>query len=140
MAHFAKLDKTINKVISVHKVDDSNCLDEDGNESESVGQSFLETIHSWPAEKWIKTSYNTIEGSHTLGGTAFRGNYAGIGYIWDPDNNIFYQEQPFPSWTLNTTKAIWEPPVAYPTGQPRNEDGTYKIYTWNESNQSWDLV
>ena len=71
MAHFAKLDKTRNKVIAVHKVADSDCLDEDGNESESVGQSFLETIHSYPAEKWIKTSYNTIEGSHTLGGTAF---------------------------------------------------------------------
>jgi hypothetical protein len=138
MAHFAKLDKTINKVIAVHKVADSDCLDEDGNESEAVGQSFLETIHSYPAEKWIKTSYNTIEGSHTLGGTAFRGNYAGIGYIWDPDNNIFYQEQPFPSWTLNTTKAIWDPPVAYPND--KNEDGTYKRYTWNESNQSWDLV
>jgi|TARA_R110001583_G_scaffold5924_1_gene31293 hypothetical protein len=140
MAHFAKLDKTRNKVIAVHKVADSDCLDEDGNESESVGQSFLETIHGYPAEKWIKTSYNTQSGVHQLGGIAFRGNYAGIGYIWDSDNNIFYVEQPFPSWTLNTTTAEWDPPVAYPTGQPRNEDGTYKNYEWNESGQSWDLV
>ena len=138
MAHFAKLDKTRNKVIAVHKVADSDCLDEDGNESESVGQSFLNTIHGYPTEKWIKTSYNTIEGSHTLGGTAFRGNYAGIGYIWDSDNNIFYREKPYSSWTLNTTTAEWESPVEYPGG--KNEDGTLKRYTWNESDQSWDAV
>ena len=140
MAHFAKLDKRRSKVIAVHKVADSDCLDEDDNESESVGQAFLENVHGWPAAKWIQTSYNTIEGVHTLGGTVLRGNYAAIGYIWDPDNNIFYKEQPYPSWTLNTTKAIWEAPVAYPTGQPRNDDGTYKRYTWNESDQSWDAV
>ena len=89
MAHFAKLDITRNKVIAVHKVADSDCLDGDDNESESVGQAFLENVHGWPAAKWIQTSYNTIEGVHTLGGTVLRGNYAAIGYIWDPDNNIF---------------------------------------------------
>ena len=140
MAHFAKLDKRRSKVIAVHKVADSDCLDEDDNESESVGQAFLENVHGWPAAKWIQTSFNTQKGVHVLGGTAFRGNYAGIGYIWDPDNNIFYVEQPYASWTLNTTTAEWDPPVAYPTGQPRNEDGTLKRYTWNESDQSWDAV
>jgi len=138
MAHFAKLDKRRSKVIAVHKVADSDCLDGDDNESESVGQAFLENVHGWPAAKWIQTSYNTIEGVHTLGGTVLRGNYAAIGYIWDSDNNIFYKEQPYPSWTLNTTKALWEPPVAHPND--KNEDGTYKRYEWNESGQSWDEV
>jgi|TARA_R110002020_G_scaffold30985_3_gene97205 hypothetical protein len=138
MAHFAKLAKTGNKVIAVHTVADSDCLDGEGNESEAVGQAFLESVHGWPSAKWIQTSYNTQSGVHKLGGTAFRGNYAGIGYIWDSDNNIFYVEQPYPSWTLNTTTAEWEPPVAYPS--TKNEDGTYKAYKWNESNQSWDPV
>ena len=140
MAHFAKLDKSRNKVIAIHKVADSDSLDGDGNESEAVGQAFLENIHGWPSAKWIQTSYNTYQGSHTLGGTAFRGNYAGIGYIWDSDNNIFYKEQPYASWTLNTTKAIWEAPVPYPTTEERNDDGTYKQYVWNESDQSWDQI
>ena len=38
---------------------------------------------------WIQTSYNTAGGTHKDGGTALRGNYAGIGYIWDEDNNYF---------------------------------------------------
>ena len=138
MAHFAKLAKTGNKVIAAHTVADSDCLDGDGNESEAVGQAFLERIHGWPAAKWIQTSYNTHAGTHKLGGTAFRGNHAGIGYIWDSDNNIFYREKPYSSWTLNTTTAEWESPVEYPGG--KNEDGTLKRYTWNESDQSWDAV
>lgn len=139
MAHFAKLDKTRNKVIAVHKVADSNCLDGDGNESESVGQAFLESVHGWPAAKWIQTSYNTFEGTHRLSGTALRGNYAAIGMIWDPDNNIFYREKPYPSWTLDTDKGIWEPPVERPS-RSKNDDGTFKRYTWNESDRSWDAV
>ena len=135
MAHFAKLGKTGNKVIAIHKVADSDCLDGDGDESEAVGQAFLETVHGWPAAKWIQTSYNTQRGVHKLGGTAFRGNYAAIGYIWDPDNNIFYVEKPYSSWTLNTTTAEWESPVAYPA-----EDETDTFYEWNESDQSWDEV
>ncbi len=41
---------------------------------------------------WIQTSYNTSGGTHNSGDNskALRGNYAGIGHIWDEDNNIFY--------------------------------------------------
>ena len=35
---------------------------------------------------WIQTSYNTSGNQHKNGGTPFRGNYAGIGYTWDEDN------------------------------------------------------
>ena len=38
---------------------------------------------------WIQTSYNTSGNQHKLGGTPFRGNYAGIGYEWDEDNQYF---------------------------------------------------
>ena len=79
--------------------------------------------------KWIKTSYNTIAGQHTLGGTPLRGNYAGIGYTYDEELDAFYAPKPCASWTLNTTKFIWECPKAYPT------DG--KFYTWDEEDQNW---
>jgi hypothetical protein len=79
--------------------------------------------------KWVKTSYNTIAGQHTLGGTPLRGNYAGIGFIYDEELDAFYAPKPFASWTLNTTKFIWEAPKPYPTDS--------KFYTWDEADQNW---
>ena len=87
---------------------------------------------------WIQTSYNTRGGIHygpdgqPDGGVALRGNYAGIGYVYDAENDVFYAPQPYPSWTLDQTTWTWQPPVAYPTDD--------KIYTWTESTQTWDLV
>lgn len=37
----------------------------------------------------LRTSYNTHNGEHLLGGTPFRGNYAGIGFTYDPDLDVF---------------------------------------------------
>jgi len=134
MAHFAKLG--INgKVIGVHAVNNSDILNADGAEDETVGQQFLERIHGWPAPMWIQTSYNTSAGVHRLGGTPLRGNYAGIGAKWDEDNNIFIRKQPYPSWTLNTTTAQWEAPIPTPNTKT---DGKPDPYTWNESSQAWE--
>ena len=91
---------------------------------------FFTTFRDNSPGTWIQTSYNTRANVHTLGGTALRGNYAGIGYTYDAVNDVFYPAQPFPSWTLNTTDWIWEPPAAMPT------DG--KLYTWNEITKTWD--
>ena len=132
MAHFAKLG--INgKVMTVHVVSDNDCLNTiTGKEDEKVGQEFLEKIHGWPRPLWIQTSYNTAGGVHRLDGTPFRGNYAGIGKIWDEDKQLFYSPQPYPSWTLNESTAIWDPPTPHP-----NDD---KIYVWNEATKAWDEV
>ena len=48
---------------------------------------------------WIQTSYNTYNNKHKSGDNskAFRGNYAGIGYSWDEDTNIFGLK-PYASW------------------------------------------
>ena len=78
-----------------------------------------------------RTSYNTIGGVHTTGGTPYRKNYAGIGYIYDPTLDAFYPPKPYNSWTLNTNSCLWEAPVAYPN------DG--KMYIWNEDNIQWDV-
>ena len=63
MAHFAKLGVN-GKVIAVHGLDNDQMLNADGQEDESVGQSRLQEIHGWPAQMWIKTSYNTRGGKH----------------------------------------------------------------------------
>ena len=71
-----------------------------------------------------RTSYNTIANTHSGGGTAFRGNYAGIGFTWDETNNVFYPPQPYASWTLSSDW-VWEAPIDYP------DDGN--AYIWNEN-------
>jgi hypothetical protein len=145
MAHFAKLG--INgKVIAVHAVNNSDLHNAEGQEDESVGQQFLERIHGWPASMWIQTSYNTYAGTHQLGGTPLRGNYAGIGYTWDEDNNIFYRKKPYASWVLNTTDALWHSPLGDAPAltveqQAQNDAFTHNWhYSWNEEGPSWDLA
>jgi len=129
MAHFAKLGIN-SKVIAVHVVSDKNCQNADGVEDEEIGRQFLERVHHWPL--WKQTSWNTAGGIHSTGGTPLRGTYAGIGMYYDEDNDIFHAKQPYPSWTLNTTTAQWEPPT------PNPNDGL--VYDWNESTKAWDPV
>ena len=74
-----------------------------------------------------RTSYNTVGGVHQNGGTPFRKNYAGVGYIYDPVRDAFYAPQPFESWTLNEESCLWECPVEKPEGE----------YWWKEDTQEW---
>ena len=86
---------------------------------------------------WVQTSYNTKEGLHYEphtsltkldGGVALRGNYAGIGDIYDAVNDVFYEPKPHNSWTLDTDKWIWIPPIAY----PGTLNAGYPDYVWDE--------
>ena len=144
MAHFAKLGSN-SKVIQVLTLNNGDMLNADGVEDESVGQQYLERHNNWPAQMWIQTSYNTQSGTHKDGGTPFRGNYAGIGYIWDEDNNIFYPKKPYASWVLDVPTASWKSPIGDQPDltaeqQAQNEADSHRWgYSWNEANQSWDL-
>ncbi len=141
MAHFAKLGVN-GKVIAVHGLDNDQMLNADGQEDELVGQQRLEQIHGWPAQMWIQTSYNTRggkyyneDGSEGDQSKKLRGNYAGIGMIYDDDNDIFITKQPFGSWVKNTTTARWDAPITYPSVKSyTNETGTFdfEIY-WDET-------
>ena len=146
MAHFAKLGAN-SKVIQVLTLDNKDMLNADGVEDESVGQQYLETHNNWPAQMWIQTSYNTSGNKHKSGDNskAFRGNYAGIGYSWDEDTNIFWPKKPYASWVKNTEDARWQSPIGDAPAltaeqQEQNEADTHDwSYSWNEDNQSWDL-
>ena len=138
MAHFAKLGSN-SKVIQVLTLNNGDMLNADGVEDETVGQQYLERHNNWPAQMWIQTSYNTSAGTHKDGGTPLRGNYAGIGYIWDEDNNLFYGKKPYASWVLNTTTASWHSPIGdAPDDLTAEEIAADTSYTWNEAGQSWD--
>jgi hypothetical protein len=119
MAHYANISSQ-NKVTAVFVgIDEDNTTD------------LPEGFSSW--EEWYsnhngctvkRTSYNTFEGVHNNGGTAFRGNYAGPGYIYNTENDVFILPQPADSWTLNTTTWTWEAPIALPD--------TTNVYVWDE--------
>jgi hypothetical protein len=130
MAHFAKLGAN-GKVIQVLTLNNSDMLNADGVEDESVGQQYLETHNNWPAQMWIQTSYNTSGNTHNSGDNskAFRGNYAGIGYTWDEDNNIFWPKKPHASWTKNTSTASWDAPITYPS--VTDDDADPVVWQWN---------
>ena len=147
MAHFAKLGAN-GKVIQVLTMDNDKMLNADGVEDEGVGQQWLERHNNWPAQMWIQTSYNTMHNTHSSGddSKAFRGNYAGIGYEWDEDNQIFWPKKPYASWVKNTTTANWQSPVGDEPAltaeqESQNSSGTNSWhYVWNEEGQSWDLT
>ena len=156
MAHFAKLGAN-SKVIQVLTLNNGDMLNADGVEDETVGQQYLELHNNWPAQMWIQTSYNTSGGVHKDGGTAFRGNYAGIGYTWDEDDNIFWPKKPYASWVKNNSEARWQSPIGdapalteeqtsqnAPTTDSEGNitaPATHRWgYSWNEANQTWDLI
>ena len=140
MAHFAKLGSN-SKIIQVLTLDNKDMLNGDGVEDESVGQQYLERHNNWPAQMWIQTSYNTSRGTHNSGDNskAFRGNYAGIGHIWDEDNNIFYSKKPYASWVLDVPTASWKSPIGdAPDDLTDEEKAANTQYVWNEGTGAWD--
>jgi hypothetical protein len=81
MAHYAFLndDNIVTEVIVGRDEDD-----------------LAEGVTSWEdyygavrGQRCLQTSYNTHAGIHILGGTPFRGTYAGIGYAYDPVADVF---------------------------------------------------
>ena len=129
MASFAKIGLN-GKVIEVHSVVNEVLHDSNGIEREDIGVDFLTKLTGWAI--WKQTSYNTHGGVHSSGGTPLRKNHAGIGMTYDEDRDAFIPKKPFNSWVLNESTCLWEAPIPYP--QDNNK------YSWNEQNQSWDLI
>ena len=130
MASFAKLNSE-NIVTTVESVVNEVLKDSNGIEQEQIGIQFLKTLYNEPNAIWKQTSYNTNGGVHSLGGTPFRKNHAGIGYTYDQQRDAFIAPKPFNSWILNENTCLWDAPVA----RPNNNN----IYFWNEENQNWTL-
>ena len=128
MAHFAQLDGN-NVVTQVIVVSNDDTSDSNGVETESIGVAFCQKLLGADTN-WKQTSYNSN----------MRGNYAGIGYTYMSNvatlgvgsTDIFISQQPYASWTINTTAAQWEAPITQPTlTDDQIAAGSY--YTWDES-------
>jgi hypothetical protein len=128
MAYFAEIDKN-HLVVRILVID---------NSLEHRGPEFLSNELNLGGT-WIQTSFNTIAGIHYTDGIpsedqtkALRGNYAGIGFTYDPDLDAFLPPKPFDSWTLDEITYQWTAPVDYP------DDG--QNYQWDDSIVNWTLI
>ncbi len=133
MAHFAKLNKQINEdgtytVIQVLTGSD------DSNETE---------ISLRTGDLYKKCSYNTRAGIHYDPNTnqpsqdqskAFRKNYPGIGWVYDPVKDCFHWPQQYSDWIWNEQSGEYQAPIPYPETQ--DAEGFHEKYNWIE-NQGW---
>jgi hypothetical protein len=125
MAHYALINSD-NIVVNVFAGIDENITqtDSDGNEiggSSINWENFYTSIHSSDGLYCKRTSYNGN----------IRANYAGKGYVYDSEFDVFIGIKPFPSWKLNYTTYQWEAPVA----KPEPIDGY--VFRWSELNKEW---
>ena len=129
MAHYSFIDSD-NLVVEV-------IVGKDENDTETLPEEYASWEEYYETKRdgltCKRTSYNTAGNQHLDGGEAFRGNYAGIGYSYDEENDVFIPPQPYPSWTLNESTWSWKCPVDFP-------EDTEEEYQWNEEDQTWDLV
>ena len=116
MAHFAQLDEN-NTVIQVVVVHNNELLD-DGTESESKGILFCQSIFGIDTV-WKQTSYNST----------FRGNFAGVGFLYESLRDVFLEPKPYFNWVLNNVTYKWEAPVPCP------DDG--RRYGWDGYTNNW---
>ena len=134
MAHFAKLNEN-NIVIKVVVVNNETA------DSEQEGQNFLRNLYKEPDAVWKKCSYNTAKGKYYINNgrdigpdqtKAFRKNFPGNGFTYDPVRDAFIEPKPFPSYVFNEETCTYFPPVPYPNDENR--------YIWNEEIQNWVVI
>jgi hypothetical protein len=115
MAYFAQLGfgNVVQQVISISNAD---APDPAPSHSEPLGQAFIADVLGLAGE-WRQTSYNGN----------FRKQYAGPGFTYNADADVFIAPQPFPSWSLDANHD-WQPPT------PRPAEGRWY---WDEDTLSW---
>ena len=129
MAHFAELDSN-NIVQRVIVVSNNNNTNAEGNEDETVGIAFCKSLYG-ENTNWKQTSY-----SHRI-----RKSYAGIGMVYNESLDMFVDQQPHASWTLDSN-GDWNAPIA----MPELAEGQNGYYEWNETayqadnTTGWDFV
>ena len=96
MAHFAELDEN-NTVLRVIVVSNGELLDTSMQESEELGIAFCKKLFG-ENTRWVQTSYNRT----------FRRYYAGPGYTYNPEKDVFYPPCPNDNmYTLDEETCDW---------------------------------
>lgn len=121
MAYFAQINDS-NIVTNVTVVADVDAA------SEATGIAFCKALLG-DDTNWVQTFDD---------GARFR--YSGIGMFYDATNDVFYDQQPYPSWVLSTSTWEWDAPVAIPSDVGYNHEADppeLVSYTWDEASTSW---
>ncbi len=112
MAHYAFLDAN-NVVTEVIVGIDETELIEGVNPEVWYG--------NFRGQQCVRTSYNG----------KIRKQYAGMGYTYDSNADVFIAPQPYSSWTLDSNHD-WQPPTPMPSsGGP---------YRWSEEELEWVAI
>jgi len=124
MAHYALINKDTNIVEQVITGVDEDIIQTDLDGTQVGGSSEAwETFYAscpWFTNVYCKrTSYNG----------KIRKHYAGIGYKYDAQADVFIALQPFPSWQLDEN-FDWQPPTPRPQGD-------LKQWYWDEPSLTW---
>ena len=118
MSHFARVDKSTNKVTKV------------------VVATQAWVYEQSDSEDWFQTSYNQSDGKPT----------AAIGSTYDKANNLFIPVQPTmsttgvacTSWVWDSTNYVWKAPIDIPSDYNDAGIGTERIlYAWVEEEKKW---
>jgi hypothetical protein len=120
MAHYALIDND-NMVVQVF-------VGKDENESDTDWEQHWST----PELRCLRTSFNTHQNTHINGGVPFRGNFAGIGYSYDPQLDAFIPPKPHLSFVFDEQQLDWVPPTPKPTLFPRQGK-----WNWDETVRHW---
>jgi hypothetical protein len=111
MAHYAFLDE--NNIVTevITGIDETDLIE--GLDTETWYGNFR-------GQTCKRTSYNNN----------VRGTYAGVGYYYNEEEDIFVVPQPYPSWTRNGS--FWEAPTPMPNDE--------KSYHWVEADLNWQAT
>jgi len=112
MAHYAFLNElnVVTEVITGK--DETELLD---------GLTPEEWYGNFRKQRCIRTSYNGN----------IRKQFAGIGFTYSDEGDVFILPQPYASWSLDSNYD-WTAPVPMPSDD--------KPYTWNEDSGEWEEI
>jgi len=125
MAHYALINKD-NIVVQVITGVDENEVQTDLDGTQVGGST-----EAWEAFYASRPEFAGLTCKRTSYNGNIRGNYAGVGYKYDLDFDVFIPSQPYPSWKLNYSTYKWEAPVA----KPNDIEGFW--WKWSEYNKEW---
>ena len=116
MAYFAQIDED-GTVLQVISISNDDAPDPAPDNSEALGQAFIADVLGLPGT-WVQTSWSG----------KIRKQYAGIGWRYDADADVFISPQPYPSWALDANHD-WQAPTPKPEGEG--------YWYWDEDAQEW---
>ena len=121
MAHYAILKDSIVVQVITGVDEDVTQIDKNGNK---IGGSSEAWEVFYASQEW----HRGLGCKRTSYSGSIRGRFAGVGYKYLEDSDVFIKPQPFESWKLNSFYE-WEAPKPYPTDE--------YSYCWNEISQEW---